>query len=325
MRVLFVSSGNTDFEIIPFIKSQADSLIKNGIDIEHFFIRGKGLAGYLKNVTRLKKHVRERKYDIIHAHYSFCGWVAVLSRPSIPIVVSYMGSDAYGLVSKNGEKNIRGFLDVASSKSLQPFVDKIIVKSKNIEESIYLKHKTAIVPNGVDFQVFKPMDKLLARQKLGICPDKKIIAFLANPKDPRKNLALLKSALEHLQKNGWELVVPYPVKPEMIPLYINAADVVVLTSYLEGSPNVVKECMACNTPIVATDVGDVREVIKNTEGCHITSFDKIQLANCISSAIEFGGTTKGREAISHLEINHIAKKVIALYNSLLTSKNELLI
>ena len=317
MKVLFVSSGNTDFEIVPFIKSQADSLQKNGVCVDHFLIEGKGLTGYLRNVPRLKKHLNEKKYDVIHAHYSFCGWVATMSMPSIPLVVSYMGSDAYGLVSNNGNKKLRGILDIASSKALQPFVDKIIVKSKNIENTIYLKKKTAIIPNGVDFQQFSPIDKLIARTKLGIPPEKKLVAFLANPKDPRKNFELLKNAMQHLQKSEWELMVPYPVKPEAIPFYINAADVVVLPSYLEGSPNLVKECMACNTPVIATDVGDVRDILGNTEGCHITPFDKVQLAKCISDAIEFNGKTKGREAIAHLEINFVAKKIIALYNSLI--------
>ena len=97
MKVLFVSSGNSkQFDIAPFIKSQGDSLIKQGIDLDYFRITEKGILGYIKNAVKLRKYLKNHKYEIIHAHYTLSGWTAVLSFTKTPIILSLMGSDAYG-------------------------------------------------------------------------------------------------------------------------------------------------------------------------------------------------------------------------------------
>jgi teichuronic acid biosynthesis glycosyltransferase TuaC len=93
--------------------------------------------------------------------------------------------------------------------------------------------------------------------------------------------------------------------------------VVLLTSLWEGSPNVIKEAMACNTPIVSTDVGDVKEIIGKTEGCFITSFDPEDVSDKIKKALEFGKRTTGREDIKHLESGVVAKRIIAIYKNVL--------
>ena len=104
-------------------------------------------------------------------------------------------------------------------------------------------------------------------------------------------------------------------------MYLNAADALVLTSLWEGSPNVIKEAMACNLPIVSTDVGDVKEVIGDTEGCYITSYEPSDVAGKIKLALDFGKRTNGREKIKHLEINTIAKRIIDVYNEVLQKKS----
>lgn len=88
-----------------------------------------------------------------------------------------------------------------------------------------------------------------------------------------------------------------------VSLLMNACDVILITSFSEGSPQVIKEAMACNLPIVSTDVGDVKEVIGNTEGCYITSFDPKDVAEKIKMALDFGKRTNGRENIKHFVIN----------------------
>ncbi len=317
MRVLFISSGNTDFPKIPFIESQEKSLIDNGIDVDHFLIYGKGLKGYLKNIPLLRKHIEDNNFDLIHAHYSFCGWVALLTGTKLPVVVSYMGSDVYGLVDIHGRKKLKGYLEIFIAKSLQPFVKKIIVKSRNLEDYIFIKNKAAIIPNGVDFKKYKPRNKHKARVSLNILTEKKVILFLGSKTNPRKNFKLCKDAFDLINNDQWTLVSPFPVPAKQTADYLNAADVLVVTSFLEGSPNVIKEAMASNCPIVATDVGDIKEVINKTEGCYLTSFNVYDVAAKIKNAIVFNDTTTGRTDIHHLELNRIAIKIIELYGSLL--------
>lgn len=321
MRILFVSSGNTDFEKIPFIQSQEYSLAKIGANIDHFLLYGKGLVGYTRNIPRLKKYLKGNHFDIIHAHYSYCGWIAFLTGTKIPIVVSYMGSDVYGYVNNVGRRTPRSYLEILISKLLQPFVSKIIVKSKNLEDYIFLKDKAVIIPNGVDFSVFKPRNKLLARSKLNLSAENEIVLFLGNPKDPRKNFQLCENACSTINRKDLQVLTPYPVETEIVPYYLNACDVLVLSSYLEGSPNVIKEAMASNCPIVSTNVGDVEIVIGKTEGCFICSYEIHDVAAKINMAIDFGRQTNGRADIAHLNSDNIARKLLEVYQ-IVTSKDK---
>ena len=318
MKVLFISSNRPQFDIVPFIKSQADSLIDNGIDVEHYLLESRGgMKAYLRHIPKLRKHIKENNYDLIHAHYSYTGWTAVLAMTGKPIVVSFMGTDVYGQIGEEGRRGIKARLITAMSWLLQPFVKQIIVKSKNLYEYVSFKGKTHIVPNGVNFERFKPRDKKEVREQLGLPADKKIVLSLALQDLPRKNFALLVEAAEKVQQSDWEVVNPYPVAPEKAPLYMSAADVFGLTSYQEGSPNVIKEAMATNCPIVSTDVGDVKEVIANTDGCYLCTHDVTDVSEKLVEAMDFSGQTTGRKDIEHLEINTVAKKIISIYEKCL--------
>jgi glycosyltransferase involved in cell wall biosynthesis len=103
-----------------------------------------------------------------------------------------------------------------------------------------------------------------------------------------------------------------------VPRYLNEADVLAFSSFMEGSPNVIKEAMACNCPIVSTDVGDVRWVLGDTKGCYIASFDPADFAKKMELAIHFSqvvGRTKGRQRIVALglDMNTVAKRIMAVY------------
>lgn len=318
MKVLFVSSPGKKFDIVPFIESQAISLQNNGILVDHYLIGGKGLRGYLSEIPKLRKNLSGKKYDIIHAHYVFAGWVAYISSPKACNIVSFMGSDVYGVVNSQGRRIPRGYIDIVASRLLQPFVDKIIVKSNNLKDYVYLKNKASVIPNGVDYERFKPRDKKEARKNLKLPLDKRLVLFLGDPNSPRKNIALLKNALKRIHHKQINLVAPFPVEQEKIAQYYNACDVLVLASYLEGSPNVIKEGMASNIPIVSTKVGDVQEVVGNTDGCFVCTYDAMDMSQKILNALSYNEGTNGREDIRSLEINVIAKRIIEIYNDLLS-------
>jgi len=302
MKVLFVSSGNSEFGISPIIKNQGESLRKNGIDLDYFTIKGKGIKGYLKNIAILKKYLKTHHYDIIHAHYSFSAMVASLAGAA-PLIVSFMGSDVQANIF--WKLMIRLFSNVSWCKT--------IVKSSRMKNDIGISN-VVVIPNGVDLGRFKVIEKDVAKRKIGY-NNKRHIIFVSDPDRYEKNYQLAKSSFDLLKHDNIELDTIYNIINDLMPYYYCGADLLLLTSLWEGSPNVIKEAMACNLPIVSTDVGDVKEIIGDTEGCFICSYDPKDVAEKIKMALEFGKRTNGRERIKKLDLDSdsIAKKIIIVY------------
>lgn len=310
MKVLFVCSGNSEFGISPIVKAQGESLKNNGVDVDYFTIKGKSIKGYLKNIKPLRKVLKKNNYDIVHSHYSLSSYVVSLAGVKNQ-VISLMGSDVNsGIIAKLIIK-IFNFI----------FWKKCIVKSEDMKNKTNIKD-SLIIPNGVDFEKFKEIDKKIAKEKINFNLQKKHIIFVANPDRYEKNFQLAKKAFDLLDDKSVKLNVVYDVPHEMIPYYYYAADVLLMTSLWEGSPNVIKEAMACNCPIVSTDVGDVRWVVNEVKGCYITSFDAQDMADKIKLALEFAeekGKTRGRERIRKLKLDaeSVAEKLIDIYKSVI--------
>ncbi len=320
MKVLFVCSGNSEFGISPIIRTQGESLRNNGAKLDYFAIKGKGLRSYLRNIPKLKRFLKLNKYDIIHAHYGFCGIVSQFARDKEKLIVSFMGSDLLSSNNSDGTYIKLSRFYVGINKYFARFkFNHSIIKSKIMQSEIIKGTSYSVIPNGVDFKIFYPIDQYTSRRKLKINKEEQIILFVSDPKRKEKNFILAKNAVSLINSNRVKLKVVYNIPQYQLNWYYNSANILLLTSFYEGSPNVIKEAMACNCPIVSTDVGDVKEVIGKTEGCYITSFDPKDVAEKIKMALDFGKRTNGRNHIKHLEINNIAKKIINVYEHVLNS------
>jgi len=317
MKVLFVcSQNNKDFEVSPFIQSQANSLKEKGVQIDIFIVKINKWKGVISNVSKIKKIKKD--YDIIHAHYSTNGLISILAGAYNKLIISYLGSDLLGINNSDGTKRKISKLIQFISFIVSIFSKAIIVKSEQMRTRILSRYsdKTTVIPNGVNFEVFKPGNQAEAINKLGLCSDKKNLLFLGNKKDANKNLALAKQAFKLLPTNKYNLVTPYPVIPADVPIYLNAADVLLLTSLSEGSANVIKEALACNTPIVSVNAGDVSENIKNVCKSYLVDYDPEQIATKITEACQDNDRSDGRSKILHLEISNIADRIITVYKTI---------
>lgn len=298
----------------PFVLSQIESLRRNGVEVDIINLNAtRNTFNYVTGIFKIIKTINKKAYDLIHAHYAYCGWSAVFQK-RIPIIVSLMGSDLYGIPDEKNRQTVMGLINIISTKILIKFVDAVIVKSKRMRDMV-CRNGVFVIPNGVDFEKFRPLKK---RQNHDL-PGRKTVFFLGNPKLPRKNLPLALKAIEIVKTNNpdVELLAVFGIEQQRVIELMNSSNVFLLTSLREGSPNVIKEAMACNLPIVSTDVGDVREIINNTDGCYITTFNPEDVAEKIQRALDFGKRTNGREHIRVLEINVVARKMISIYEQLL--------
>jgi teichuronic acid biosynthesis glycosyltransferase TuaC len=313
MKVLFVSSGNFYLGITSVIQRQADSLKEKGVNVSPFHIKGKGIRGYLANVKYLRSVIKAEKPDVVHAHYSLSAYIAVLSGAR-PLVVSLMGSD----VGKKNSKNI------VVKWCHRLFWKKTIVKSEQMRLQLGLKD-VLVVPNGVDLTLFFPMNQSECRQKLQWDQNKKYFLFAANPSRTEKNYALAEKAFQHLNSENAVLKSLSDVLPEDVPVWMNAADVVLLTSLKEGSPNVIKEAMACNKTVVATDVGDIQWLFGDEPGHYISNFDISEVCQNMENALKYSsetGLTNGRNRIIQLNLDaeKIADQIIEIYRNVIRKK-----
>ena len=308
MKILIVCSGNVenfDFTIHQaFISEQIESL-KQVFNIEYdtFFIKGKGIKGYLKNVSPLRKKIKGYLPDIVHSHFGLSGLLTCLQR-IVPVVITFHGSDAHF-------SNVKFLSRIAAGLSSYN-----IFVSDKVQKIIKGKNSYSVIPCGINLDIFYPIDMKNAREKLNMEPKKKYILFSSSFTNSIKNSPLAFSAIEKLEMD-YELIELKNRSREEVNLLLNASNLLLLTSISEGSPQIIKEAMASNCPIVATDVGDIKEVVGNMEGCYMTSFDPDDVAAKIRLALDFNKRTNGRDNIKHFDNKLIVKKIYKIYTGII--------
>ena len=291
LKVLFVSSGNNNNGLNPLINLQANSLKDEAIEISHFLIFGRGMTGYLKSIFKLRRFLSEHQFDLIHAHFGYCGIASHFGRKHQKLIVSLMGDDVLGAKDADGAIGFKNRLLVKINLFFSKyFYDHTIFKSGEMyARSSYRGKAYSIIPNGVDLKLFHAMDKKTALQKLKWSENLQHLIFVTNPSRPEKNFQLAENSYRELRESGFSVAlhVVHNEPSEVLKYYYSAADVLLLSSFHEGSPNVIKEAMACNCPIVSTDVGDVGWVTSNVAGCYISTFGVNDFAEKIKLALNF--------------------------------------
>lgn len=326
MHVLFVSAYGAWGRPASYIKSQSDSLKKSGIKVTDYYLKGRGFWGYITSYLEFKKFLSLNKdYDIIHAHFGYTALIVYLVEFNSKFLISFMGDDLYGILRSNSKQTLKGRFNILMARFLQSKADWIIVKSRRMFDLISPEYKkiTSVLPNGVDFDKFPLMNQEAAKCILGLKPQNKYVLFLGNIQEKRKNFKLVEDAFNLINNQNVRLINPYPVMGEDIYLYLNACDVLVLSSTLEGSPNVIKEALICNCPIVSTDVGDVKERIDGLDGCYLTGFNAEEMACAILKSLAFNARTNGRELSCYLNTDNIAQRLISIYNGALSKETQI--
>lgn len=322
MKVLQVTTNyptksNPIFGI--FMKEQIESIEKYGVHNTIFFSNGSeskhGMFVHFCSIFKLYWHLLWNKYDLIHCHSNVSGLIVALSGVWLlkKCILSFQNDP---------EKEH----DAKVFRRLYPLFKKTIVK----KPTKYLKWENVIyLPNGCNTDFFKPMDRVECKKELGLKIDVDYLLFVDSNTSKKRTqkrkdrfdetLQILRSKYNH---NVEELVM-IGVERNMVPIWMNACSLHLMTSDLEGSPNSIKECLMCNVPIVSTDVGNVREMVEDIEGAFVTdTFTAEELAECVHKVLISHSDFHGREALIQkgYGINAIGERLLGLYNEVIHGK-----
>lgn len=310
MKVLIVSRYKNEYinHILPFVYEQGEALRKQGLDVDYFLIEGSGFLSYFKNIAPLKRKIGEFNPDIIHAHYGLSGLTAVLQR-EVPVVTTFHNGETLGF-----KQNF-----ISSVASL--FNKHTIYVAQHVYDKSLFKRKTnyTIMPCGVTLDDLPQLDFHKTREKLGFRPDTKYILFGGAFSNPRKNYPLLKKALSLIDDIKIEVIEMKGLNRAQTTELMCACDLFALPTKSEGSPQALKEAMACGCPIVATDVADIKYLLGDVAGHFICNFEPEDVADKVRKALMFNERTKGRERIIELGLTNeqVAKKIMTIYNKYL--------
>ena len=308
MRILIVANHNPR-HYTTFITEQVESVRQLGVEIDYYGVHGKGIMGYLSNLSSLKAKIHEYRPDLIHAHYGLSGLLANLQR-KVPVITTYHGSDI----------NYRWLLPF-SFLSMKLSAWNIFV-SDAIMKIARARKKSSVIPCGVNLDPIQLTSRRDARDRMHLSADIPYILFSGAFDCEEKNPSLAKKVVELTGIPGIELIELKGYSREEVTFLFCAVNALLMTSFSEGSPQVIKEAMACGCPIVSVDVGDVKERIVDLEGCHVVnSYNPAVLADYLTKAGDFVGKTKGRERIieEKLDNNSIANAIIGIYRQVLST------
>lgn len=301
-----------------FVKEQVESLQKLGIDSDVFYCDGenKGFRKYITYVPKLWWKVLTGNYDIVHCHHALSAIIFTMTGWPLckKCVLSYQNDP---------DREWGGTIFQALTLLFNAF----IIKNK----SIYLKYKKAFyLPNGCNADFFRPMNKQECRKALGLDPTKIYVLYMDSNKGVRtqKRKDRFDATLQLLRdKYGYsnlEEIALRNTPREKIPAYMNAIDFHLISSDFEGSPNSVKECVCCNTPVVSTDVGNVKEMIGAIKGCSVVEdFSAEALAKAADGILKRKEPFAGREKFlsKGYGMETVANKLYGIYKNVLKERD----
>lgn len=320
MKVLIITTEWPRFEGDPVgihVVNQANNLRQAGVFVDIFsFHGGKNILNYWRACRELNR-MDLAQYDAIHAHHGQSGLVA-LSQRQRPVVVTFHGSDLQGIRDARGRVTSLGYVLRFASRLVASQANAVILVSTYLADKLPRGVKYQLIPAGIDTELFYPAPMAEARMSLDLSLENRLVLFVGDPARTEKRYWMAEQVVHNLPAEvNARLVIADHIPHDQMPIFMNACDALLVTSSTEGSPNAVKEALACNLPVVATDVGDIRQRISSIEGCHICDIDNPgMLVNVLEDVLRKRGRVNGRPSVLDLDERVLIKQVIGIYRKL---------
>jgi glycosyltransferase involved in cell wall biosynthesis len=322
MRVLHVIPGRRDDPVsMVFVRRQVESIASQGVDCVTCFLEDRvSPSGVLRGWQTLRRSIAAANPDLVHAHFGTVTGVTTVLATRLPIVVTYRGSDL------NPDPSVGAVRSVAQKLLSQLSAlgaGRIICVSNQLVRRLWWRRARAIViPSGIDLDLFRPIDRAWARRELA-WSDVVAVAFFNAGRPPWHNKrpdlaeAAVAEASRQLGRNVRLHMLVGETPPQQIPVLMNACDCVLMTSNFEGSPNVVKEAMACNVPVVAVDVGDTAERLAGVSPSFIVERNAEALGSAIAEIVKLERRSNGREKALEVSQTALAGRIVNVYREYL--------
>jgi glycosyltransferase involved in cell wall biosynthesis len=287
------------------------------------------IPGILRNVRRLATQVAHVKPSVVHAQYgTVTAAIAHCVRGERPLIVSFTGEDLLGSTEPGVVWWLRSRMGRRISLFAARRADAITVKSQNLKTALPadLRRKATVLPDGVDMEFFAPLDRAEARQKLGWGNDRVVLFASSRGKRAVKNLPLAQASMNELRRQGTKArlaIISSATRQEVLWM-LNAADCLLVTSHHEGSPNIVKEAMACKLPVVSVPCGDVVQRLVGLSPGRIVDYNAGELAAAMAEVLVAGSRSNGRQRLESqgLAISAISERLAAIYLGLTAIRQD---
>ncbi|MGC2474308.1 MAG: glycosyltransferase [Candidatus Sulfotelmatobacter sp.] len=320
MRVLYVIPCRAEGNEFVFAKRQIACLEAAGITTRSFFVTSRTSISFLfRALYRLKDEIRRFHPDVVHAQFGTVNGILCVCAGASPLVVTFRGGD---LNPTREVTRIRSLAGRLLSQLTALRAESTICVTERLRNRLWLRRdRSRVIPNGLDLSLFVPIPKLEARKAVGWQATERIVLVNAGRNEHVKRLDLALAAIQHAKRSVNDLrceVLRGDTPAEKMPFYLNAADCLLVTSDWEGSPNIVKEALACNLPVVSVDVGDVPERLSEVIPSRIAERSPEALARCLTEVLQENRRSNGREKIVPLSDTAIADKILEVYRHVIS-------
>lgn len=310
MRVLVVTNFMPDSSAPQrgrWVRDQVDEVRRRGVDVDLFeFARGRN--EYIPATRRLRSLLRHERFDLVHAHYGLAGWVAQLAGAD-PLIVTFHGTDVRHHLVGPLSRRLAWRVDLVAG------VSRALFEPEDGRPGLPAVPGSAVLPCGPDLRRFEAMPRAQARGELGLDPDRPYLFFPANPNRPEKRhdrAAEIAAACEA------DLLTGGSIDPEQMPLWLNAANAVLVTSDYEGFGMAAVEALACDVPVLSTDVGIAPYALGGIDGCLCAPFDAAAWAAVAQRHLEAEDPrVAGASRAATLSAAGMAERVIVAYRAVL--------
>lgn len=320
LRVLSVIPGNGQGTPFQIVRRQVASLANLGVTESSIFFHSRlSPIGILKQIFAIRRCVRRFRPHVIHAHFGTITSIVCAVSARTPLVITFRGSDLHNDPDQNRLRTLLGQL-FSQLSTLR--ARRIVCVSRNLRDRLWWRRdRVDIIPDGTDLELFQWQPKAGARAKLNWSEHDRIVLFSGKRQPRLKGLHFVQESV----KVAESIVGPIrlemlDVPRELMPVCMAAADCLLVASAYEGSPNIVRESLACNLPVLSTPVGDVADRLQNVHPSRVARKDCVEFGSALAEILQDIRPSNGREKGGLWSESDVAEALVSVYRSAVGAK-----